>query len=371
MLIGLAVFFVFTIVFKIDHTVRATGQITTVSKTQVIQALDGGMLKSLAVREGNRVTAGQILAELEQDRAKAAFEQATSELVSKRISLKRVTAEITGQVPEYLSETSKWPDYVQAQEGVFRQRKKTLDEETTVLTEGLSLAKKEMVLTRQLGATGDVSSTEVMRAERQVLEIQSRINSVQNKYFSESRAELAKLQDEISLGESKFQDRESILKHTTLISPMDGVVKLVRLNTVGGVLKPGDELMQISPADEKLVIQLKVNPSDIGQLKLGLPVNLRFDAFDSSIFGSVAGLLRYVSPDTLSETGPDGQTQLYYRAEVEILFAPEEGRLSAVQPNDIKPGMTATADILVGQRTLFTYLTKPIFKSFSGALSER
>ncbi len=165
-----------------------------------------------------------------------------------------------------------------------------------------------------------------------------------------------------------------MLKHTDLTSPVDGVVKLVRVNTVGGVLRPGDELIHISPIDDQLIVEVRINPADIGFLTLGLPVKLRFDAFDYSIFGSVGGTLHYISPDTLSEPGVDGKSSPYYRAHIVIsrMDPPDQKNSSGrISVKDIKPGLTVTADILTGRRSVLSYLLKPINRAFSGAMSER
>lgn len=368
----IAILIGFASIFEIDQAVRAQGQVIPGSRTQVIQAVDGGMLTALHVREGDTVKAGLKLAELETDRAVAGYAQSEAEVASKRIALKRANAELAGRPPVFDQEDQSYRMFVQAQQGIYRQRKQGLDEELTVLGQAMQFAQDELGMNQRLYQNGDISQTEVMRAQRQVLELQARINGVRNKYLQEARAEVAKLEDEISTSRYKRDERQSILKHTDLISPMDGVVKLVRINTVGGVLKPGDELMQISPVDDELIIEIKVNPADVGLLKTGLPVTLRFDAFDSSMYGNVLGTLRYVSPDTLTEQSPNGQSQIYYRGQVVLDWnATQERGVNRIQPRDIKPGMTATADVLTGTRTILSYLIKPVSRAFSGALTQR
>lgn len=362
----------FAAIFEIDQAVRAQGQVIPGSRTQVIQAVDGGMLTALHVKEGDPVKAGQKLAELEPDRAEAGYAQSQAELASKRIALVRARAELAGTVPNYGKEYHEYREFIDAQMGIYRQRKQSLDEELALLHQAMKLAQDELGMNQRLYQSGDISQSEVMRAQRQVLDLQSRLSSTKNKYFQETRSELAKLEDELSASRYKRDERQSILKHTDLASPMDGIVKLVRINTVGGVLKPGDELMQISPVDDELLVEIKVNPADVGLLKTGLPVTLRFDAFDSSVYGNVRGTLRYISPDTLSEQGANGQNQIYYRAQVVLDWAATRTQgIHRIQPKDIKPGMTATADVLTGTRSILTYLMKPVSRAFSGALSQR
>ena len=363
---------IFAAVFQIDQAVRAQGQVIAGSRTQVIQAMDGGMLVALHVREGDTVKAGQKLAELEPERAQASFSQTQAEVASRSIAIVRARAELTGQVPQFEDEHLAWPSLIEAQRGVYSQRKRSLDEELSNLSIGLKLAQEELAMTQRLLANGDISRTEVMRAERQVLDVQAKMSSARNKYLQDTRLELAKLEDELNASRNKLTERQNVLRHTNLVSPMDGVVKLVRVTTVGGVLKPGDELMQISPVDDELLVEIKVNPADVGQLVPELPVSLRFDAFDASIFGKVSGELRYISPDTLIEQDPKGESTTYYRALVAINWEETTAQgLQHIQPNDIKPGMTATADVLTGERSILNFVFKPITRAFSGALIQR
>lgn len=362
----------FAAIFDIDQAVRAQGQVIPGSRTQVVQAVDGGMLVALHVREGDSVKAGQKLAEFEPDRAQASYLQSQAEVASRSIAIARARAELAGNQPHYSAlQLKQWREFVDVQLGIYKQRKQSLDEEVEVLDSSLRLALDELAMNRRLLRNGDISQTEVMRAERQVLDLRARISGVRNKYFQDTRIELAKLEDELSVSRNRLTERENVLRHTDLTSPMDGVVKLVRVTTVGGVLRPGDELMQISPMDDELLVEIKVSPTDVGQIKSGLPVSLRFDAFDSTIFGKVPGVLRYISPDTLTEQGQNGQAQTFYRALVAINWQNMHSPTEKVRLQDIKPGMTVTADVLTGERSLLNFVFKPITRAFSGALTQR
>jgi adhesin transport system membrane fusion protein len=209
---------------------------------------------------------------------------------------------------------------------------------------------------------------EVMRAMRQVSELEARLSEARNKYVQEARLEVTRLEDDLSSQLHKLEERRSVLEHTELVAPVAGIVKFLRVNTVGGVLRAGDELMQLSPTDGEMVIEAKINPVDIGQLELGLPVQVKLDAFDFSVYGMLLGKLIYISSDTLVEQGPNGQSMSYYRAQVR-LEAQQSNQTLARMP--LKPGMTATIDVKTRTRSLLQYLLKPVIKSFSGALNER
>ena len=182
---------------------------------------------------------------------------------------------------------------------------------------------------------------------------------------------MIRLEEEISANQFKLNERQSLLDHSVLTTPVDGIVKVLRVNTVGGVLRAGDELMHISPSTGGYVVEAKINPSDIGELRVGLPVSLKLDAFDYSVYGMLRGTLSYISSDTLTETSPSGAAQAYYRVQVQLNPDPAVGNKNSLQLSDLKPGMTTTLDIQTRTRSVLQYLAKPVQKAFAGALHER
>jgi adhesin transport system membrane fusion protein len=178
--------------------------------------------------------------------------------------------------------------------------------------------------------------------------------------------------EDLASNRYKLDERQSILGKTVLTAPIAGVEKYLKLTTIGGVLRAGDELMQISPTEGEMVFEVKINPADIGQLSTGLPVSIKLDAFDYSVYGSLEGRLTYLSSDTLVEQGANGQASSYYRAQVRL-----DTERAKTHPNPmlanvaLKPGMTATVDIRTGLRSVLKYLAKPVYKAFSGAMNER
>ena len=354
--------------FDIDQTVRAQGQLIPGGRTQVIQVVDGGVLSEIRVQEGDTVKSGQVLAVLEPDRAKASFDEAQAKHTALRVVLRRAQAEAAGTAPVFGKDFAAYPDLVAAQQKLYLQRLQSLNDALAMQQEAMALAKEELQMNERLFAGGDISRVEVLRARRQVSDIQSRILDIRNKYLQDARAEAAKQEEEISSQRYRQEDRRYALAQTQLAAPVDGVVKYLRVTTVGGVLRAGDELMQISPTDGESLLELKVNPADIAQLRTGMPANIRLDAYDYAIYGSVQGELVYISSDTLQEQGPNGQAQTYYRARVRVLPTAANPKL---QPIVLKPGLTATVDILTGQRSVLNYLMKPITRGLTGALNER
>jgi membrane fusion protein, adhesin transport system len=364
----LTLFLFWAFIFDLDQTVRTQGQLIPSTRTQVIQAADGGVLEKVLVAEGEHVKAGQVLAVLESERAVAGVEEGRAKVAALSIGLARARAEAAGQILTFPREFMAYRDLMAEQEQFYLQKRRSLDAELVSLEQALTLAQDELGVNQRLFATGDTSKLDLMRAQRQVAELQGKIESVRNKYLQDARQEATKLQDELASQRFKLDERRSVLQHTLLTTPVAGIVKSLRINTVGGVLKGGDELMQISPTEVDLQVEVKILPADIGLLALGLPASIKIDAFDSSIYGALLGELEYVSSDTLLEQNASGQSQTYYRARVAFESASTNPKLQLEQ---LKPGMTATVDIKTGQRSVMTYLFKPIVKAFSGAARER
>lgn len=354
--------------FEIDQTVRAQGQLIPVARTQLIQAADGGVLSAVLVQEGQHVERGQVLATLERDRAQAAYLESGARDAALNVALLRAKAEAQEQQPDFGSLGASYPHFVADQRALFEQRRRSLQEELATLGEGLSMAREELAMTETLLRTGDVSRLEVMRATRQVGEAQGRINAVRNKYRQDARMEAARLEEELAANGFRLDERKSVLSHTELTAPTAGIVKYLKYNSVGAVLRAGDELMHISPTQGGLLVEIKVNPADIGQLTLGMPAIIRLDAFDFSLYGSLQGTLSYISADTLTEAGANGQGPGYYRAHVRL---PPQASGPGLAGAALRPGMTATVDLVVQRRSILHYISKPIHKAFSGAMNER
>lgn len=368
LLLILVLFVAWAAFFEIDQIVRAQGQIIPQEKTQVIQAADGGVITELRVNEGEIVKKGQVLAVLESDRARAGVDEISNRIAGMHISRLRAQAEATDNKPSFGTFTQSHPDLVLAQRELYLQNQAALVKETGALSEQVQLAQSELNLIRRLYESGDISHIELMRTQRGVVDARQKLHTVQEKYKSDARRELAKIEEEITSQRSKLQERQSVLDHTEIQASLDGVVKSLRVNTLGGVLRSGDELMQISPTTGGYIVEAKVNPADIAQLKLGQTAILRLDAYDYSIYGSLKGELTYLSADTLTEQGADGKSVVYYRAKLQVQEAKLGQRL---QSSDIKPGMTVTVDLLTDRRSVLSYLTKPVMRAFSGALGQK
>ncbi|MFY8081074.1 MAG: HlyD family efflux transporter periplasmic adaptor subunit, partial [Limnohabitans sp.] len=368
-----------------DQTVRSNGQVIAVSRNQIIQAADGGVLTKLLVTEGQQVHAGQTLALLETTRAEASYQEVKSKLSALNAALARANAESSGQALAFNKNDAASSAFQSSQTQVFAQKKQGHLDELKLLKASLEISEDELRMSQSLLKTGDASQLELMRAQRQVHETQGRIAGVQNKYLQDAKQDVIRLQEDISANQFKLNERQSLLDHSVLTTPVDGVVKFMRINTVGGVLRAGDELMHISPSTGGYIVEAKINPSDIGELRIGQPVSLKFDAFDYSVYGMLNGTLIYISSDTLTDSNASGATQAFYRVQVQIdpdmhsesvhtldsaAFLPNQAS-HPLRLSDLKPGMTTTLDIRTRSRSVLQYLAKPVQKAFSGALHER
>ena len=372
----LAAFIAWAGYFEIDQTVHTTGQVILSARTQLVQTADGGVLKELTVQEGDTVTSGQLLAVLEKERVQANLEETRARTMSLKAALIRAKAEVQFQTPQFGSEFRRYPEFVSAQQGLYVQRKRSLDEELRTMQDGLAMAMQEKRMNDNLFKSGDVSELDVLRAKRQVSEIEGRIASTKNKYLQDTRTEMTRIEDELSSQNQKLNGAESLLSHTDIMAPMDGVVKTLKIHTLGGVLRPGDELMQIAPVGDALLVEARVSPADIGQLVIGQSVFITLDAYDYSIYGNLIGELTDISPDTLSDSNaqgslvntPTGQPSVYYKVNIRIAKDQENPKVASME---IKPGMTASIDIRTGTRNLLTYLLKPVIKTLGTSLNER
>ena len=237
-----------------------------------------------------------------------------------------------------------------------------------MLSKSAELARREVELNEPLYKAGDISAAEFLRLQRAANEAAGLVTTRRNKFLQDAQAELAKTEEDLASVQQMLNDRQGNLEHTQLRAPVDGVVNLITLTTVGAVLRAGDEIMQLLPTGDDLIIEARLRAADIGFVRPGMAATVKLDAFDYSIYGALDGVVTYVSPDALTERTPQGE-QPYYRTHIRIngkRFKGEKADRIVVQP-----GMTATAEIITGRHTVLDYLLKPVKKTMSESLGER
>lgn len=355
--------------FEIEQTTRAQGQIIPISRSQIIQSFDGGVLEELMVREGDKVERDQVLAKLNKSRAQSSLQETKAKAAALSGAVSRLRAEVYGKKLVFDDLVKEYPEFRSNQIILFEKRQKAINDELSALKAQAELAKTELSMTEPLLKTGDVSVVEVIKLKRQVNDIEGQIANKKNKYFQDAQAELSKSEEELTGTLEILTQKKEQLERVELKSPMAGTVKNIRITTLGGVIKAGEEVMQVVPLGDDLMIEAKVRPSDIGFLKLGLPAIVKIDAYDYSIYGVLRGQVTFISPDTLTDETKTTSDQTYYRVQIQT-----KGTKFSGKPNEtleIQPGMIATAEIITGQRTVLSYLTKPITKTISESMRER
>lgn len=368
-LAAVLIFIAWASIFTLDEVARGSGEVITPSRIQVIQSVDGGVLEVLNVREGDTVAPGDELARLDPTRFAASVGEIDARLYALRAKAARLRAEVVGEDTLLLPENVRAvvPEIAEVESALFKQRREGLIAELKVLREGVDLSRRELSLVSALRSQGDASGAELLRAERTLNEAESRLINRRNQYYEEARQELAKAEDDIAQTEQQLISRQEEQDNSIFRAQLPGVVKNIRVTTVGGVLRPGDELMQIVPAEDNLLLEARISPSDIGRVVPGLSANIRLDPFDYTIYGTVKGKVTYVSADTIKEESENG-TEIFYRVHVKPDSLPV--KTTTGEKLTLSPGMTAQVDVRTGERSLMNYLLKPIRKTLSSAFGE-
>lgn len=351
---------------ELEEQIKAPGTVIVSSRSQVVQVVDGGVLQNLLVREGDSVKAGDLIAELYTVRFQANSEEMAAKVFNLKASLKRLEAEINGTPLSFPEDIAKKPDIVAAQMNLFARRQQLQREEQDAIEKSIKLAQEELASLVELEKTGDASRTEVIRARRQVNDLRATATNKRNAYRQDAQTELARSRAELEQAEQVLTQRNEALDATRIRAPMTGTIKNVRITTLGAVLKPGDELLQIVPSDDPLIIEVKVRSADVAFVRKDLHANVNLDAYDSAIYGSLKGHVTYISPDTLMDEQRRDE-QPYYRVHIQIDEMPETRGKSM----EVLPGMTVNAQIITGKRTVAQYLLKPLRRISSDALTER
>ncbi len=362
-------FLVWSSYARIDQISHARGQVIAIAKTQQIQAAIDGVIEEIYVHEGDKIKRGQDLVLLERSQAEAAHEDSEAKVAALKATLARLEAEVYGKPLKFDENLKKeYPDFFENQSALFQRRQQALNDEIKALEESLTLAKEELNLNLPLLKRGDIGATEIIRLKRQIADLKGKITNTRNKYFQESQTDMTSAEEELSTKEQELTDKKITLERTHITSPMDAIVNNIIITTRGARVRPGDVIMELVPFGDELIVEAKMSPSDISFVKPGQLASVKLDAYDYSIYGMFHGKVKYISPDTLMERSSEGE-KYYFR----VLISMGETELTAKngQKIELTPGMTAQVNIVTGNRSVLTYLTKPIIKTFSESMHER
>ncbi len=389
---------------ELEEVTRGEGKVIPSRQVQIIQAVDGGIVSEILVQEGQTVDAGDILLRIDDTRFVSSFRENRAQYLSLLARGERLQAlsenrpfsppeELRKEDPNLLEQETRLyqstKQELDAQLGIarqqFQQRQEELQEAITnreQLTRQYELLQKELDVTGPLVRTGAVSQVELLRLERSVIQtrgerdqvlsqierIQSsiaeakrKIQEVELTFSNRIRRELSDTQGKLSsISEEKTALADRV-KHADVKSPVRGTVKRLYVNTVGGVVQQGKEVIEIVPLDDALVLEVKVSPKDIAFLRPDLEAQVRFTAYDFSTYGSLDAVVEQIGADTVI----DDKGNAFYMVRVRTLKSELGDNLPII------PGMVAQVDIVTGQKTLLTYLLKPILRAKSSALKER
>lgn len=353
---------------SLDVVSRAHGVVIPSSKTQVIQSPDGGVIDKILVKEGDVVEKGALLVQLDKIRTNAMYQETLVKKASLEASVARLKAEISGEDFRIQGDLTKYPEIAGEELALYAKRKSALEDDLRTLYTSLALAKKELRINEPLLKSGEVSEVDVLRLRRQVNDIEGAILQRKNKFQNEAQVDLVKAVADLTAQNEILSSRENMLKQTDIVSPIRGVVKNIKFSTEGGVVRPAEDIMQIVPIEEELMLEIKINPADIAYLHEGQKASVKMEAYSYTSLDNLDGELTYISPDTMKDDNVQNDIR-YYKGHVKITAKPS-GKADQ-NLSRILPGMTATVDIKIGRRTVLEYILKPVMRGLSGGLKER
>ncbi|MBW8245730.1 HlyD family type I secretion periplasmic adaptor subunit [Enterobacter mori] len=362
----LAVFIAWASLFKLDEVTTGSGKVIPSSHEQVIQSLEGGIIHSLMVREGDIVERGQQLAQLDRTKTESSVLESESRLNAALATAARLKAEVNDTELAFPEELDDDVELVKQETALYQSRRESLEKGLAGLRQGAELVQRELSLTRPLVTQGAASKVEVLRLERQKNELENKITEMKNQYYVRAREELAKANAEIEAQRSVMKGREDSLTRLTFNAPVRGIVKDIDVTTVGGVIPPNGKLMSLVPLDDQMVVEAKISPRDVAFIHPGQKALVKITAYDYSIYGGLEGEVTMISPDTLQD---EVKRDVYY---YRVYIRTDSNHLTNKQGQEfpVFPGMIATVDIKTGSKTILDYLLKPLNKA-KEALRER
>jgi adhesin transport system membrane fusion protein len=348
---------------RVEEVTRGDATVVSPSREQWIQSLEGGIVESVAVHEGDVVEKGQLLARLDPARAQSSYREVLSKALELKANVSRARAEAYGIPLAFPEDVRRERELVAQTTATYRARRRALDEQVAALRQSQTLVRREIAMSEPLAAKGLVSDVEILRMKRQSADIGAQIAERQSRFTADASNELSRLEQELAQTNEVLIGRADVLARTDIVAPMRGVVKNIRIRTAGGVVQSGEHIMEIAPLDGRLLVEARIKPSDVAFLRPGLPVLVKLTAYDFSIYGGLHGRIVSVGPDTLKDDQkaamgrPDAN---YYRLMVET---DADALVAAGKHLPVLPGMQATVDIRTGEKTVLDYLLKPIFKA--------
>lgn len=393
---------------EIDEVTRGDGKAIPSSRLQKIQNLEGGIVAEVFVHEGEVVNAGAPLLRLDDTRFRSNAGESEADRLALEARIQRLTAQVEGKETLMLSPTimANSPDIANGELELFASVNKRIQSELSGLNEqlvqkkqelldyqakaeqyrrSLGLLQQEISMSEPLVAKGAISKVELLRLRRSEVdtrgqlesvtlavpraqaalkEIESKMGEARGRYRSEALSQLNEARTDLSKTEASGKAIEDRVNRTLVTSPVRGIVQQLMVNTIGGVIQPGNDIVEIVPLDDTLLVEAKIRPQDIAFLRPGQEAIVKFTAYDYTIYGGLKAKLEQISPDTVT----DKEGKSFYV----IRLRTEKNHLgSDKNPLIIIPGMVASVDIITGKKTILAYLLKPILRARAEAFRER
>ena len=362
-------------VSSLDEITRGQGKVIPSSREQVIQSLDSGVLREMMVREGDVVERDQVLLQMDDARSGAGYREANEKYLALVALAARLRAEAYNGPLAFPDELKSEPQLIRQETQAFNARKMALSESLQALDASLAAVTRELALTTPLVKDGVMSEVELLRLKRQQADLMGQRAERKNRYITDANNELTRVSSELSQTKENASAREDAYLHTTIKSPMKGVVKNVQVTTIGGVIQAGQPILEIVPTEDEMLVEAYVKPSEVAFLKVGQKAVVKLTSYDFNKYGGLDGELEHLSPDTLKDdrqqrrpgASPVDLEEGFYRIMVRIK---DPNRVRKGLKIDPTPGMTATVEIRTGQKTVLEYLFRPL-QNVSQALRER
>jgi adhesin transport system membrane fusion protein len=395
----------------VDEVTVAEGKVIPSSQVQIVQNLEGGIISEILVKVGQVVQKDQAIMRIDDTRFTASSLEGRAKDQALIAKISRLAAEANNTsfvAPAQLQKDN--PQLLAEEKSLFESRHRELQANLAVLNrqaeqrqqeftekqsreeqvqQSYNLVAQELAMTRPLVPQGAASEVDVLRLERQANDLKGELTATQlalprlEAAYREVRQKIEEAtahfradamkdlnlaraeQTALSAANTALEDR---VTRTLVRAPLAGIVKQIKVNTVGGVVQPGSDLLEIVPLDDTLLIEARVRPSDIAFLHPGQEAMVKLSAYDFSIYGGFPATLEHISADTIMPERPGERQESYYQIRVRTRQNHPSGRAEAVT---ILPGMVATVDIKTGQKTILHYLMKPIIKTKESAFRER
>ncbi|MBP2197248.1 HlyD family efflux transporter periplasmic adaptor subunit [Pantoea cypripedii] len=347
----------------VEEVTKGEAKVIPASHEQIIESFEDGTLEALFVKEGDLVEKGQPLLKLDSTRSEANYQEELSKSYSLKAAIARARAEaydLTLIFPEAIKD---FHTLIQDETQAYQTRRKLLEESISSLSHNLKLAEEEVNLSEPLAKRGLISDMEILRLRRQANDLRLQIADRTNKYHSDANSELTRLESDLAQVEARLIGRKDVIKHALITAPVRGTINSIKATTIDGVISRGEQIMSLIPSEDNLLLETRIKPTEVAFLRPDLPATVKISAYDFAIYGSLDGVIESISPDTIidetkARSGREDAT--YYR-----VYIRTHGTDLHVKDKSfpIIPGMTASVEIKTGEKTILSYLLKPVLKA--------